>query len=380
MKAVTFQGLRKIEVKDVPDPIIQNPDDIIVKITSTAIGGSDLHAVHGMTPYVKRDDILGCEAMGIVEAVGKSVTRVQRGDRVVIPCHVACGECRTCRRLQRPCVSTSDAGLSDELDEHDAPRAMIGHGVAGQAEYVRVPYGNFAPYVLPQSCELPDEHLLFLSDILPTAFWGVEEAGVKRGDTVVVLGCGPLGLLVHKLVWLKRPKRVLAVDYIEYRLAHAHIHNNVETINFTNGENTGELLRELTLGGADVVIDCVGMDGKKTLMERTETNLKIQSGTLSAIHTAARATRRGGTIQLLGTYGTRYNAFPLGDMYTRNITLKMGLAPVVHYMPRLFSLLESQAIDPTDVITHRVPLSDAKHAYEVFDAKMDNCIKVILKP
>lgn len=227
---------------------------------------------------------------------------------------------------------------------------------------------------------MSDEQLLFLSDILPTAYWGVDNAGVKEGDTVVILGCGPVGLLAQKIAWLKGAKRVIAVDYINYRLEHAKRTNQVETYNFEDEENIGSFIKEITKGGADAVIDCVGMDGKKTVVEMVETALKLQGGSMGAIQIASQAVRKGGTVQLVGVYGTRYNMFPLGDFFARNVTLKMGQAPVIHYMPALYQMIKENKLDPTDIITHRLPLADAQHAYEIFDEKKDNCIKVILKP
>lgn len=378
MKAVTYQGIKHVEVKDVDMPQIEKPDDVIVRITSSAICGSDLHLVHGMMPNLQKDYIIGHEPMGIVEEVGKDVTKVKRGDRVIIPFNISCGTCFFCKNhLESQCDNSNQNG---EAGAYFGYSGTFGGYPGGQAEYLRVPYGDFVPFVVPESCELEDEQLLFLSDIIPTAYWAVDNAGVKAGDTVVVLGCGPVGLLAQKFAWLKGAKRVLAVDYIDYRLSHAHIYNHVETFDFTKDENFGEHLREVTQGGADVVIDCVGMDGKKTWVETVESALKLQGGTLGAIQIASQAVRKGGTVQLIGVYGTRYNSFPLGNFFARNITLKMGQAPVIHYMPALFEMISTGTFDPTDIITHRLPLADAPHAYEVFDGKMENCIKVILKP
>lgn len=378
MKAVTFQGIKQVEVKDVDEPSIRHKDDIIVKITSTAICGSDLHLIHGMVDNLQPDYIIGHEPMGIVEEVGPDVTKVKKGDRVVVPFNVACGRCYYCEHhLESQCDNSNQNG---EAGAYFGYSGTFGGYPGGQAEYLRVPYGNFMPFRVPDDCDLDDEHLLFLSDIIPTAYWGVDDAGVKSGDTVIVLGCGPVGLLAQKFAWMKGANRVIGVDYIEYRLAHAHVHNQVETFDFTREENFGEHLREITGGGADVVIDCVGMDGKKTFVETVESALKLQGGTLGAIQEASQCVRKGGTVQLVGVYGARYNAFPLGDFFARNITLKMGQAPVAHYMPDLYNMIQKGAFDPTDIITHRLPLDDAAHGYEVFDSKLENCIKVVMKP
>ena len=378
MQAVTYQGLKNVQVKDVPDATLKENDDILVQITSTAICGSDLHLFHGMMPNLQENYIIGHEPMGIVVETGTDVTKVKKGDRVVIPFNVSCGECYFCKhQLESQCDNSNQNG---EAGAYLGFSGTFGGYPGGQAELLRVPYGNFTPFVIPKDCELEDEKLLFLSDIMPTAYWSVENAGVKAGDTVIVLGCGPVGLLTQKFAWMKGAARVIAVDHIQYRLEHAKKTNNVEIFNFTEVENLGEHLREITGGGADVVIDCVGSTAKASLLESIETALKIQGGSMSAIVIASQAVRKGGTIGLVGLYGSRYNAFPLGDLFARNITLKMGQAPVIHYMPELYEKLANGSFDPTDIITHRLPLSEAKHGYQVFDGKMENCIKVVLKP
>ncbi|WP_199620807.1 zinc-dependent alcohol dehydrogenase [Paenibacillus alkalitolerans] len=378
MKAVTFQGIKDVKVKEVNDPKIEKGDDIIVRITSTAICGSDLHLIHGMVPNLPEDYIIGHEPMGIVEEVGPEVTKVKKGDRVIIPFTVACGQCFYCQnQLESQCDQSNPHGESGGFFGYSD---TYGGYAGGQAEMLRVPFANFTPFRIPDDCELEDEKLLFLSDILPTAYWGVDDAGVKKGDTVIVLGCGPVGLLAQKFAWMKGAERVIAVDYIDYRLEHAKRTNRVEVINFEAEKNIGNHLKEITRGGADVVIDCVGMDGKMTFVELVETALKLQGGAMGAIQIASQAVRKGGTIQLVGVYGMRYNAFPLGDLFSRNITLKMGQAPVIHYMPELYRMIADGRIDPADMITHRLSLEEAERGYEIFDTKTDNCIKVVLKP
>lgn len=250
----------------------------------------------------------------------------------------------------------------------------------GQAEYMRVPFGNFTPFKVPDDCELEDEKIMLLADAVSTAYWSVDNAGVKAGDTVIIFGCGPIGLLAQKFAWIKGAKRVIAVDYIDYRLEHAKRTNHVEVINFEQYDNTGEHLAEITGGGAEVVIDCVGMDGKMTPLEFLATGLKLQGGALSSLVMSTQAVRKGGTIQVTGAYGARYNAFPLGDIFNRNINLRTGQAPVIPYMPYLYNLIAEGKIQVDDIITHRLPLSEAQHGYEVFDTKKDGCIKVVLKP
>ncbi len=378
MKAVTYQGIKDVKVKEVPDATLQKRDDILVRITSTAICGSDLHLVHGMIQNLQEDYIIGHEPMGIVEEVGPEVTKVKKGDRVVVPFTIACGQCFYCQNhLESQCDNSNDNG---EVGAFFGYTGTFGGYPGGQAELLRVPFANFTPFVVPEDCEMEDEKLLFLSDVIPTAYWGVDNAGVKPGDTVIVLGCGPVGLMTQKFAWMKGAKRVIAVDYIQYRLEHAKRTNKVEIFDFTKEHNAGNALKEMTGGGADVVIDCVGMDGKMTMMEVVETALKLQGGSMGAILIASQAVRKGGTIQLVGVYGLRYNAFPLGDLFARNITLKMGQAPVIHYLPHLYDMIKRGDFDPTDIITHKLPLSEAEHGYGIFDQKLDDCIKVILKP
>ncbi|MCE4048612.1 MULTISPECIES: zinc-dependent alcohol dehydrogenase [Bacillaceae] len=378
MKAVTFQGIKDVKVKEVPSPKIEKSDDIVIKVTTSAICGSDLHLIHGMIPNFPEDYIIGHEPMGIVEEVGPDVKNLQKGDRVIIPFNVACGECFFCKNnLESQCDNSNDNG---EIGGFFGYSDLTGGYPGGQAEYLRVPYANFTPFKIPENCEVEDEQLVLLSDAASTAFWSVDNAGVKDGDTVVILGCGPVGLLAQKFAWFKGAKRVIAVDNLEYRLQHAKKTNKVETVNFEHHPNTGEYLKEITKGGADVVIDAVGMDGKMTPMEYLATGLKLHGGTLSALVIASQAVRKGGTIQVTGVYGGRYNAFPLGDIFQRNVNIRSGQAPVIHYMPYLYNLVSQGKMDFGDVITHVMPLSEAEKGYEYFDTRTDNCIKVVLKP
>lgn len=378
MKAVTYQGIKTVSVEEVEDPKIEKADDIIVKITATAICGSDLHLIHGMIPNFPEGYIIGHEPLGIVEEVGPGVTKVKKGDRIIIPFNVSCGECWYCQNgLTSQCDNSNPHG---DMGAYFGYSETMGGYPGGQAEYMRVPYGNFLPFRIPDDCEVEDEKLVLIADAMSTAYWSVDNAGVKSGDTVVVLGCGPVGLLTQKFAWLKGAKRVIAVDYIDYRLEHAKRTNNVEIVNFEKEEDVGNYLKEMTKGGADVVIDCVGMDGKMTPLEFLATSLKLQGGAMGAIVIATQAVRKGGTIQITGAYGMRYNAFPLGDIFNRNINIRTGQAPVIPYMPHLYHLVAEGKVDPGDVITHVIPLDQAKYGYEVFDTKADGCIKVVLKP
>ncbi|WP_085524221.1 zinc-dependent alcohol dehydrogenase [Tuberibacillus sp. Marseille-P3662] len=377
MKAVTYQGKRDIQVKKVANPDIQDNEDIIVRISSTAICGSDLHLYLGNFPLPK-GYIIGHEPMGIVEEVGPDVKRVKKGDRVVIPFNVACGSCFYCNHgMESQCDHSNphyDSGGYFGYSE------KYGDFPGGQAEYLRVPYGNFTPFVVPQDSGMEDDDLLFLSDVLPTAYWSVDHAGVKEGDTVVVLGCGPIGLMAQKFAWTKGAERVIAVDHYEYRLQKAKAMNNVEAFNFDQYMDMGEHIKEITKGGADQVIDCVGMDGKKSPLETVEQNLKLQGGTLGAIQIATKAVRKFGTVHLTGVYGSLYNFFPLGPFFARNVTLKMGQAPVVHYMPKIYNMIKNNEFDPKGIVTHKLSLDEASHGYDIFNKRQEDSVKVVLQP
>lgn len=376
MKALVYEGIKDVKVKSVGDPKIINKDDIIVKVTSTAICGSDLHLIHGMVPNMPKGSILGHETMGIVEEVGPEVHKVKKGDRIIIPFPVSCGHCWYCEHdLSSQCDNSNANG---EIGAIFGYSKTYGGYDGGQAEYLRVPYANVGPTVIPE--ELTDEQVLFLTDILPTSLWGVDVGGVKPHDTVVVLGCGPVGLLAQKWAAFKGAKRIIAVDYVDYRLQHAKKYNGVEALNFEKHDNTGEYIKEITKGGADVVIDCVGLDGKMTILEKIESAMKLQGGSKSAIEIATQAVRKGGTVSLVGVYGARYNMFPLGDFFARNVTLKMGQCPAHSYVEPILNLIKEGKFDARHIITHVLPLDKGEHAYEIFDEKKDNCIKVILKP
>jgi S-(hydroxymethyl)glutathione dehydrogenase/alcohol dehydrogenase len=376
MKAITYQDIKDVKVKTVNDPKIEKPDDAVIKVTSTAICGSDLHLIHGLVPNMPKNFILGHETMGIVEEVGPDVNKIKKGDRVIVPFPVACGHCWYCEHDQ--------FSMCDNSNPHAEIGGIFGYSetyggyAGGQAEFLRVPYANVGSLKVPD--ELSDEQVLFLTDIMPTAYWGNLIGGVTKGSTVTVFGCGPVGLLAQKFAWLLGAKRVIAVDYINYRLEHAKKYNKVEVINFEEHENTGAYIKEMTDGGTDAVIDCVGMDGKMSAIELVETALLLQGGAMSAINMSAQAVRKGGIVALVGAYGARYNAFPLGDFWSRGITLRMGQCPATAYTEHLLGWVKEGKIDPTDIITHRLKLEEGEKGYEIFDQKQDNCIKVVLKP
>lgn len=380
MKALTYQGMKNVKVKEMPDAALEKPDDILVRITTTTICGSDLHLYNGEVPNTPENFIIGHEPIGIVEEAGPEVTKLKKGDRVIIPFNIACGRCWYCNHQLESQCDNSNEFLHGGTGGYLGYSETFGGYAGAQAELLRVPFGNFVPFKVPEEAELEDEKILFLSDIVPTAYWSVDNAGVKKGDTVIILGCGPVGLLAQKFAWQKGAERVIAIDHVDYRLEHARNTNAVETFNFKQTDDLLSHLQELTGGGADIVIDCVGLDADKTLLEKLETLLKLQGGGLGAFRMAAKLVRKGGTIQVTGVYGMNYNAFPFGDLFSRNITIKLGQAPIIHYMPELFRQIKEGIFDPTDIITHRLSLNDAEYGYRIFNDKTDNAIKIILKP
>ncbi|PRP54409.1 zinc-dependent alcohol dehydrogenase [Bacillus halotolerans] len=378
MKALTYQGKEHVEVKEVEAPRIQDARDAIIRITATGICGSDLHLYKNGIPAAP-DYIIGHEPMGVVEETGSEVQSLKKGDRVVIPFNIGCGECFYCKHQMESQCDESNPNPHTDVGGLFGFSEDNGNFPGGQAEYLRVPFADFSSFKVPADSELKDEQVLFLSDVMPTAYWSVEHSGVKKGDTVLILGAGPIGLMAQKFAWMKGAKRVISVDQVPHRLEHAKRTNSVETFNFTEHDEIGKLLYDETDGGADVVIDCVGMDGTPLSKEKTSEKPN-QFGTISPILTASEAVRKFGTVQLTGAYISQADGFPLGDFFTRNVSVKMGQAPVIHLMPMLYQLVEQQEIDPTDIITHKLSLADAPRAYDIFDKKEDGNIKVILKP
>ena len=382
MKAVTYQGHKNMEVREVNDPTIEESTDAIIKITASGICGSDLHLYHQGDLFMDPGFVIGHEPMGIVEEVGKDVKTLKKGDRVVIPFNIGCGDCFYCNNhMESQCDNSNPSPANWKMDNGGlfGFGAMHGNHWGGQAEYLRVPFADFSSFKVPDS-DLKDEQVLFLSDVVPTAYWSVEHAGVKSGDTVIVLGCGPIGLMAQKFAKLKGAERVIAIDNVEHRLNHAKKFNGAEVYNFSKEDNIGKLLRENTRGGADVVIDCVGMDGQVAQDDLEMSSNSAQRGNISPIITAAESVRKFGTIQLTGIYATPADNFPIDLIFNRDVQVKSGQAPVIHQMPKLYEMIKNEVFDPTEIITHTMPLKEAKQAYDIFDQKKDNNIKVILKP
>jgi alcohol dehydrogenase len=385
MKALVFHRPGHVEINDVPDPKIEHPEDVILRVTSTAICGSDLHILNGFIPQ-KNDMVLGHEFMGIVEETGSEVTEVQSGDRVVVPFPIACGRCFFCEEeLPGHCENSNPQKYGPEgglLDQKGGGlfgyTDLYGGYAGGQAEYVRVPYANFGPRRVSDRFE--DEEVLFLTDIFPTGWAAIDWAQLKGGETVAVFGCGPVGLMAQKIAWLRGAGRVIGLDIQPYRLEMAKTAAKSETINVKDG-NAVEAIRAMTNGhGADVCVDAVGLEADRSLVDKLSNVVHLQAGSINALKLCISAVRRGGIVTVVGVYGMPYDAFPLGQIFDKGITMRFGQAPVQKYIDELISILERGKIALNDIITHRLPLEDAPRAYQIFRDKEDNCVKVVLKP
>ncbi|MGB6005363.1 MAG: zinc-dependent alcohol dehydrogenase [Ornithinimicrobium sp.] len=394
MRALTWQGDEDVEVKDVPDPEIEAPTDAIVRVTSTAICGSDLHLYWVLAPYLAKDDVLGHEFMGIVEQVGSAIENLSVGDRVVVPFNISCGSCWMCDRgffAQCETTQVSEQGKGAKLFGYTS---LYGSVPGGQAEYVRVPHADFGPIVVGSGHG--DERYLYLSDILPTAWQGVAYANVGPGDTLAVIGLGPVGQLAIRCAAQMGVERIIAVDRVPERLLLAK-EFGAEVVNLDAVEDVAVTVREMTDGrGADGVVDAVGMEahGNPVAKAAISTAGKLPGpiarraietagiDRLAALHTAIMAVRRAGTVSISGVYGGMADPMPMMEMFDKGITVRMGQCHVKQWTPRLHELLSGSddVLGVESLATHRVPLEDAADAYAMFQAKRDGCIKVVLQP
>jgi len=381
--------MKTVQVQDVPDPKILNQRDAIVRITSTAICGSDLHLYNGFIPAMEPGDVLGHEFMGEVVEVGRGVSNLRVGDRVVVPFPIACGNCWACRHeLYSACENSNpNAGLAEKMFGH--PTAGIfgyshltGGYAGGQAEYARVPFADVGPLKIENG--FTDEQVLFLSDIYPTGYMGAEMCDIKRGDVIAVWGCGPVGQFAIKSAYMLGAERVIAIDRFPYRLRMASEKAGAETINY---EETSvlEALKEMTGGrGPDACIDAVGMEAHKPGLlgayDRTKQAMMLETDRPHALREAILACANGGTVSIIGVYGGFIDKFPIGSIMNRSITIKSGQCHVQRYMKPLLERIKNGEIDPSFVITHRRRLDDAPEMYETFVNKEDECVKVVLKP
>lgn len=387
MKAAVIHAPGKITCDTVDDPAIEKDTDIILKVTATAICGSDLHIYSGGFPQ-PRPMVLGHEFMGEVVETGKSIQKLKIGDRVVVPFPIACGSCFFCQHdLPGHCENSNPENYGPEGGiATEKGGALFGYTDlyggydGGQAQYVRVPYGDVGPRLVPE--ELTNEQVLFLTDIFPTGYTGIDWGELKGGETVAIFGAGPVGIMAAKSAWLRNAGRVLIVDTLPYRLEKAKQTANCETIVWNDGsKEVVEQIRSYTQGrGADVCIDCVGFEPERNLLDRAKAVINLEKGSVKVLEACMSAVRRGGIVSVLGVYGVNYDNFPIGQFFDKGIILKGGQAPAHKYIDMLMDCVVKKQVKLDDIITHRLPLTEVSHAYDIFKKREDGCVKVVLDP
>jgi threonine dehydrogenase-like Zn-dependent dehydrogenase len=389
MKANCWMGKKDVRVQTVPDPQILNQQDVIVKITATAICGSDLHLYNGYVPTMESGDILGHEFMGEVVEVGREVKKLRKGDRVVVPFPIACGKCLSCQRgLFSVCENSNpNAWIAEKMWGHSpcgifGYSHMLGGYAGGQAEYARVPFADIGPIKIPDG--LSDERVLFLSDIFPTGYMGAEMCNIQQGDTIAVWGCGPVGQFAIKSAFLLGAERVIAIDRFPERLAMAREKSGAETLNYEEID-IYEALKDLTGGqGPDACIDAVGLEahapGLVGAYDRAKQAMMLESDRPIALRQAIVSCRNGGTVSVIGVYGGLIDKFPIGSLVNRSLTVRAGQCHVHRYLEPLLNRIQNGEIDPSFVITHRMRLDDAPRGFEMFTKKQDDCIKIVMTP
>ena len=389
MKANCWMGKQKVQVEDVPDPSILMASDAIVRITSTAICGSDLHLFNGLMPSMEKGDVLGHEFMGEVVEVGRHVTNLKVGDRVVVPFPIACGRCTQCRRTNFSLCENSNpnAGLAEKVFGH-SPAGVFGYShllggfAGGQAEYARVPFADVGPIKVPAA--LTDEQVLFLSDIFPTGYMGAEMCDLEAGDVVAVWGCGPVGQMAIASARLLGAERVIAIDNLPYRLAMARDKAGATDVLDFDRVDVLEALRELTGGrGPDACIDAVGLEasghGPVYAIDKVKQLMRLETDRPIALRQAIMACKNGGVVSVIGVYGGFIDHFPIGSFMNRSLTLRTGQCHVQRYTRKLLEHIERGDLDPSFIVTHTLPLSEAPRGFDTFLAKEDGCMKVVLK-
>jgi threonine dehydrogenase-like Zn-dependent dehydrogenase len=390
MKAICWTGRNSVEVAEVPDPAIRGARDAVVRITSTAICGSDLHIYDGYIPTMKKGDILGHEFMGEVVEVGPEVSNLKVGDRVVVPFPIACGRCWACEHeLYSVCENSNpNAGLAEKFMGH-SPAGIFGYShmlggyAGGQAEYARVPFADVGPIRIED--DLPDDQVLFLSDILPTGYMGAEMCDIKPGDTVAVWGAGPVGQFAAASARMLGAERVIVIDRFPYRLERVRRYAGAETIDYEESD-TLEALRDMTAGrGPDACIDAVGLEahhptGPIHAYDRAKQATRMETERPHALREAILACRNGGTVAVIGVYGGLLDKFPMGSLMNRSLTLRGAQCHVQHYLRPLLERIREGDIDPGFVVSHHLPLDQAAEGYEMFKNKQDECNKVVLTP
>jgi threonine dehydrogenase-like Zn-dependent dehydrogenase len=379
MLALNYRRPYKVRVDQMPEPTIEHPNDAIVRVTRSCICGSDLHLYHGLVPDTRVGQIFGHEFTGVVEAVGPSVRNLQVGQQVLVPFNIFCGSCYFCQReLYSNCHNTNPHATAAGGIYGYSHTTGGYHG--GQAEYVRVPLADVGPTVIPNGFDIEDAVLL--TDVVPTGYQAAEMGEIKQGDTVVVFGAGPVGILAARCSWLLGAGRVIVVDHVEYRLEFVKRWAQCETLDFKRVGDMAIQIKKMTDGlGADVCIDAVGCEAAGNFAQTlTGVKLKLQAGAATVLHWAINSVRKGGVVSIVGVYGPTFNAVPIGNALNKGLTLRMNQASVKRHLPRLMEHVAAGRLRPSEIITHRVPLEDAAEAYEVFSDKRDQCIKTVLIP
>ena len=386
MKALRIHGVKDVRVDTVDDPTIQKATDAIIRVTTTAICGSDLHIFNGGIPQ-PRPMVLGHEFMGIVEEVGSGVSKLKKGDRVVVPFPVSCGHCFFCTHDNHVnCENSNPEFYGPEggvVTEKGGAlfgyTDLYGGYDGGQAEFVRVPYADVGPRLVPEN--LTDEQVLFLTDIFPTGYTGVHWANVQGGETVAIFGAGPVGIMAAKSAWLRGAERVIIVDTVQYRLDKAKQTANCETILWKDQKEVVEQIRAMTSGrGADVVIEAVGFEPDRDLIDRVKAVVNFEKGSTKVLDACMSAVRRGGFVSVLGVYPYYYDNFPVGQFFDKGLTIRGGQAMAHELIDPLMKLVSEGKVKLDDIITHRLDLKDAAHGYDIFRNKEEDCVKVVLKP
>lgn len=390
MRAVCWMGKEDVRVRNVPDPKIINPRDAIIKVNLSAICGSDLHLYDGYIPTMQEGDIIGHEVAGEVVEVGDQVDNLTVGDRVVIPFPIACGSCHYCKHDDYAlCDNSNPKAYIAEKAYGYSPAGIFGYShmlggyAGGQAEYMRVPFADVGPMKVPDS--LTDEQVLFLSDIFPTGYHAVADCDLEPGATVAVWGCGPVGLFAVESAFLLGAEKVIAIDRVPERLEKAKAHSDAEVLHFEQ-DDVLSTLKEMTGGrGPDAVIDAVGLEAHgltaiDDLYDKAKQTLRLETDRPAALRQAIMACRKGGTVSVAGVYGGLVDKLPMGAAFGKGLRFRMGQTPVQRYMHQLLEHIENGDIDPTFVISHRVPLSEAPDAYRMFRDKEHRCTKVVLHP
>lgn len=386
MKAAVIHGPRNISYDTVDDPTLKESRDAIIRVTATAICGSDLHIYSGgiLQP---RPMVLGHEFMGIVEEVGRDVKNLKRGDRVVVPFPVACGTCFFCNHdLPGHCENSNPEFYGPEgglLTEKGGAlfgyTDLYGGYDGGQAQFVRVPYADYGPRIVPDN--LTDEQVLFLTDIFPTGYSGIDWGEVSGGEIVAIFGAGPVGIMAAKSAWLRGAARVIIVDTVPYRLEKARETAQCETILWEDSKQVVEQIRSMSGGrGADVCVEAVGFEPDRNLLDRAKSVINLEKGSPKVLEACLSAVRRGGIVPILGVYITPFDNFPVSQIFDKGITIKGGQAPAHKHIDTLLGYVADGKVKLDDIITHRLPLSEVAHGYDIFKKKEDNCVKVVLNP